>query len=123
MEKKKNVSPSVDEAKLRIELYNELSAELSDLSLEETRIVLEEMEKYVKLIVSNVNMERRLFLVYSECVDIVFDYFYKIGQLSPDNDSFDPEIRKHINDVLITIKNDHDADWTDSTDGVRQAGA
>ena len=68
-----------------------MSAELSDLSLEETRIVLEEMEKYVKLIVSNVNMERRLFLVYSECVDIVFDYFYKIGQLSPDNDSFDPE--------------------------------
>ena len=56
MEKKKNVSPSVDEAKLRIELYNELSAKLSDLSLEETRIVLEEMEKYVKLIVSNVNM-------------------------------------------------------------------
>ena len=109
MEKKKNVSPSVDEAKLRIELYNELSAKLSDLSLEETRIVLEEMEKYVKLIVSNVNMERRLFLVYSECVDIVFDYFYKIGQLSPDNDSFDPEIRKHINDVFITIANEHDA--------------
>ena len=110
MEKKKNVSPSVDEAKLRIELYNELSAELSDLSLEETRIVLEEMEKYVKLIVSNVNMERRLFLVYSECVDIVFDYFYKIGQLSPDNDSFDPEIRKRIDDVLITIAKEHDAD-------------
>ena len=56
MEKKKNVSPSVDEAKLCIGLYNELSAKLSDLSLEETRIVLEEMEKYVKLIVSNVNM-------------------------------------------------------------------
>ena len=49
MEKKKNVSPSVDEAKLCIGLYNELSAKLSDLSLEETRIVLEEMEKYVKL--------------------------------------------------------------------------
>ena len=110
MEKKKNVSPSVDEAKLRIELYNELSAELSDLSLEETRIVLEEMEKYVKLIVSNVNMERRLFLVYTECVDIMFEYFHKAGQLSPDNDSFDPEIRRHINDIFITIKNDHDAD-------------
>ena len=110
MSKKKNISPSVEEAKLRIDLYNELSAELSDLSLEETRIVLEEMEKYVKLIVSNVNMERRLFLVYTECVDIMFEYFHKAGQLSPDNDSFDPEIRKHINDIFITIKNDHDAD-------------
>ena len=110
MEKKKNISPSVEEAKLCIGLYNELSAKLSDLSLEETRIVLEEMEKYVKLIVSNVNMERRLFLVYSECVDIMFEYFYKAGQLNPNNDSFDPEIRKHIDDIFITIKNDHDAD-------------
>ena len=87
MEKKKNISPSVEEAKLCIGLYNELSAKLSDLSLEETHIVLEEMVKYVKLIVSNVNMER-----------------------SPDNDSFDPEIRKHIDDIFITIKKDHDAD-------------
>ena len=110
MEKKKNISPSVEEAKLCIGLYNELSAKLSDLSLEETHIVLEEMDKYVKLIVSNVNMERRLFLVYTECVDIVFDYFYKIGQLSPDNDSFDPEIRKHIDDIFITIAKEHDAD-------------
>ena len=108
MEKKKNVSPSVDEAKLRIELYNELSAKLSARTRRRALIV-NEMEKYVKLIVSNVNMERRLFLVYSECVDIVFDYFYKIGQLSPDNDSFDPDIRKHIDDVLITIANEHDA--------------
>ena len=110
MSKKKNVSPSVEEAKLSIDLYNELSAKLSGLSHEEKRIVLEEMVKYVKLIVSNVNMERRLFLVYTECVDIVFDYFYKIGQLSPDNDSFDPEIRKHIDDVFITIAKEHDAD-------------
>ena len=109
MEKKKNISPSVEEAKLCIGLYNELSAKLSGLSLEETRIVLEEMVKYVKLIVSNVNMERRLFLVYSECVDIVFDYFYKIGQLNPNNDSFDPEIRKRIDDVFITIAKEHDA--------------
>ena len=106
MEKKKNISPSVEEAKLCIGLYNELSAKLSDLSLEETRIVLEEMEKYVKLIVSNVNMERRLFLLYSDCVDIMFEYFYKAGQLSPDNDSFDPEIRKHIEDVIITLATD-----------------
>ncbi len=109
MEKKNHIQPSVDEAKQRIELYNKLSAELSDLSLEETRIVLEEMVKYVKLIVSNVNMERRLFLVYTECVDIMFEYFHKAGQLSPDNDSFDPEIRKRIDDVFITIANDHDA--------------
>ena len=109
MEKKKNISPSVEEAKLCIGLYNELSAKLSDLSLEETHIVLEEMVKYVKLIVSNVNMERRLFLVYTECVDIMFEYFYRAGQLNPNNDSFDPEIRKHIDDVFITIKNDHDA--------------
>ena len=109
MEKKKNVSPSVDEAKLCIGLYNELSAKLSGLSLEETRIVLEEMVKYVKLIISNVNMERRLFLAYSECVDIMFEYFHKAGQLSPDNDSFDPEIRKRIDDIFITIANDHDA--------------
>ena len=109
MEKKNHIQPSVDEAKFCIGLYNELSAKLSGLSLEETRIVLEEMEKYVKLIVSNVNMSRRLFLVYSECVDIVFEYFYKIGQLSPENDSFDPDIRKHIDDIFITIANEHDA--------------
>ena len=109
MEKKNHIQPSVDEAKFCIGLYNELSAKLSDLSLEDTRIVLEEMVKYVKLIVSNVNMERRLFLAYSECVDIMFEYFYKAGQLNPNNDSFDPEIRKHIDDVLITIANEHDA--------------
>ena len=45
MEKKKNISPSVEEAKLCIGLYNELSAKLSDLSLEETHIVLEESRK------------------------------------------------------------------------------
>ena len=106
MEKKKNVSPSVDEAKLRIKLYNDLSAKLSGLSHEEKRIVLEEMEKYVKLIVSNVNMERRLFLMYTECVDIMFEYFHKAGQLSPDNDSFDPEIRKRIDDIFITLATD-----------------
>ena len=109
MEKKNHISPSVEEAKFCIGLYNELSAKLSGLSLEETRIVLEEMVKYVRLIVSNVNMERRLFLLYSECVDIMFEYFHKAGQLSPDNDSFDPEIRKHINDVFITITKEHDA--------------
>ena len=109
MEKKNHISPSVEEAKFCIGLYNELSAKLSGLSLEETRIVLEEMVKYVKLIVSNVNMERRLFLAYSECVDIMFEYFHKAGQLSPDNDSFDPEIRKRIDDIFITIANDHDA--------------
>ena len=109
MEKKKNISPSVEEAKLRIDLYNDLSAKLSGLSHEEKRIVLKEMVKYVKLIVSNVNMERRLFLVYTECVDIMFEYFHKAGQLSPDNDSFDPEIRKRIDDIFITIAKDHDA--------------
>ena len=109
MEKKKNISPSVEEAKLSIDLYNDLSAKLSGLSHEEKRIVLEEMVKYVKLIVSNVNMERRLFLAYSECVDIMFEYFYKAGQLNPNNDSFAPEIRKHIDDVFITIAKDHDA--------------
>ena len=109
MEKNKNISPSVEEAKFCIGLYNELSAKLSGLSLEETRIVLEEMVKYVKLIISNVNMERRLFLAYSECVDIMFEYFHKAGQLSPDNDSFDPEIRKRIDDIFITIAKDHDA--------------
>ena len=109
MEKKNHISPSVEEAKFCIGLYNELSAKLSGLSLEETRIVLEEMVKYVKLIISNVNMERRLFLVYTECVDIMFEYFHKAGQLSPDNDSFDPEIRKRIDDIFITIANDHDA--------------
>ena len=40
MEKKKHISPSVEEAKLCIGLYNKLSAKLSDLSLEETHIVL-----------------------------------------------------------------------------------
>ena len=110
MEKKNHIQPSVEEAKFCIGLYNELSAKLSGLSLEETRIVLEEMVKYVRLIVSNVNMERRLFLVYTECVDIMFEYFHKAGQLNPDNDSFDPEIRKRIDDIFITIANDHDAD-------------
>jgi hypothetical protein len=35
---------------------------------------------------------------------------YKAGQLKIDKVGFDPEIRKHINDVFITIAKEHDAD-------------
>ena len=109
MSKKKNIKPSIDEAKLRIKMYKDLSAKLSGLSLEETRIVLEEMDKYVKLIFSNVRMEHRLFLVYTECVDILFEYFYKTRLVTTDKDDIDPEMSKHVDDVLITIFKEHDA--------------
>jgi hypothetical protein len=40
----------------------------------------------------------------------VFDYLYRAGQLSSTKDGFDPEIRKRITDVIISLANEHDAD-------------
>ena len=51
MEKKKNVSPSVDEAKLRIELYNKLCDAVRDLTHDEACIVLCTVEYYLNLLV------------------------------------------------------------------------
>ena len=110
MKQKKNISPSIEEAKQRIELYNKLSYAMRDLSQDEKLQVLMLMTVYVGLQECNQLLERRLSLVYSLCTTFVFNYLYKAGQLSPDSIGFDPEIRKHIEDVFITIAEEHDAD-------------
>ena len=48
MEKKKNISPSVDEAKLRVQLYNALSLMMLRLNRADCRRVLSELNQYVK---------------------------------------------------------------------------
>ena len=103
MKKKKNISPSIEEAKQRVELYNKLNYAMRDLTHDEKQKVLSLLTVYVGLQECNQLLERRLSLVYSLCTTFVFNYLYKAGQLSPDNIGFDPEIRKHIEDVFITI--------------------
>ena len=110
MKQKKNISPSIEEAKQRIELYNKLSYAMRDLSHEEKLQILFPLVVYTGLQDYNQLLEKRLSLVYAQCATLVFNYLYKNGQLKADNVGFDPEIRKHIEDVFITILKDHDAD-------------
>ena len=110
MKKNSNISPSIEEAKQRIELYNKLSYAMRDLSQDEKLQVLMLMTVYVGLQECNQLLEKRVSLVYAQCATIVFNYLYKAGQLKADKVGFDPEIRKHIEDVFITIAKEHDAD-------------
>ena len=110
MKKKKNISPSIEEAKQCIELYNKMSYAMRDLTHDEKLQVLMLMTVYMDLQECNQLMERRLSLVYAQCTTLVFNYLYRAGQLKADKVGFDPEIRKHIEDVFITIAKEHDAD-------------
>ena len=110
MKKKNNIQPSIEEAKRRIELYNKLSYAMRDLTHDEKQKVLSLLTVYVGLQECNQLLERRLSLVYSQCATQVFNYLYKAGQLKADKVGFDPEIRKHIEDVFITLAEEHDAD-------------
>ena len=110
MKQKKNISPSIEEAKQRIELYNKLSYAMRDLSQDEKQQVLMLLAVYMNLLECNQLMERRVSLVYAQCATLVFNYLYRAGQLKADKVGFDPEIRKHIEDVFITLAKEHDAD-------------
>jgi len=106
MEKKNHIQPSVDEAKQRIELYTKMSFAMRDLSREEKQRVLLLLVVYMDLQECNQLLEKRLSLVYSQCTTFVFNYLYLAGQLKDGNVGFDPEIRKHIEDVIITLATD-----------------
>ena len=110
MKKKKNISPSIEEAKQRIELYNKLCNAMRDLSHDEKQQVLMLLAVYMNLQECNQLLERRVSLVYAQCATLVFNYLYRAGQLKADKVGFDPEIRKHIEDVFITIAKGHDAE-------------
>ena len=106
---KKNISPSVDEAKLRIELYNKLCMNLKGLKRDEVRTVLANVESFLGFLGNYHEMGDKIFLRYVPCANDVFYYLYKTKQLDRE-DGFDPEIRKHVEDVITTIYKDHDAD-------------
>jgi hypothetical protein len=110
MKKNSNISPSFEEAKQRIELYNKLNYAMRDLTLDEKQKVLSLLTVYVGLQECNQLLEKRVSLVYSLCATQVFNYLYRAGQLKADKVGFDPEIRKHIEDVFITLAEEHDAD-------------
>ena len=110
MKKNSNIQPSIEEAKQRIELYNKLNYAMRDLSQDEKLQVLMLMTAYVGLQECNQLMEKRVSLVYAQCTTLVFNYLYRAGQLKADKVGFDPEIRKHIEDVFITIAKGHDAE-------------
>ena len=110
MKKNSNISPSIEEAKQRVELYNKMSYAMRDLSHDEKLQVLLMLVVYMDLQECNQLMEKRLSLVYAQCATLVFNYLYRAGQLKADKVGFDPEIRKHIEDVFITIAKEHDAD-------------
>ena len=110
MKKKKNISPSIEEAKQRIELYNKMSYAMRDLSHDEKLQILFPLVVYTGLQDYNQLLEKRLSLVYAQCATLVFNYLYRAGQLKADKVGFDPEIRKHIEDVFITLAEEHDAD-------------
>ena len=109
METKKNISPSIEEAKQRIELYNKMCHAMRDLTHDDKQQVLLLLTVYMDLQECNQLVERRLSLVYAQCATFVFNYLYRAGQLKINQVGFDPEIRKHIEDVIITIA----ADYTD----------
>ena len=106
METKKNISPSIEEAKQRIELYNKMCFAMRDLSYSEKQQVLLLLTVYMDLQECNQLTERRLSLVYAQCATFVFNYLYRAGQLKDGNVGFAPEIRKHIEDVIITLATD-----------------
>ena len=108
--KNNNILPSIEEAKQRIELYNKMNNAMRDLTHDEKLQVLLLMTVYMGLQECNQLLERRVSLVYSLCATLVFHYLHKAGQLKADKVGFDPEIRKHIEDVFITIAEEHDAD-------------
>ena len=110
MKKKNHIQPSIEEAKQRIELYNKLSYAMRDLSHDEKQQVVSLLTVYVNLQGCNQLLERRVSLVYAQCATLVFNYLYRAGQLKADKVGFDPEIRKHIEDVFITIAKGHDAE-------------
>ena len=110
MKQKKNISPSIEEAKQCIELYNKMSYAMRDLSRDEKLQILLPLVVYTGLQDYNQLMEKRVSLVYAQCATLVFNYLYRAGQLKADKVGFDPEIRKHIEDVFITIAKEHDAD-------------
>ena len=110
METKKNFSPSMEEAMQRIELYNNMKHAMRDLSHDEKKQVLLLLTVYMDLQERNQLVERRLSLVYAQCATFVFNYLYRAGQLSAAKVGFDPDIRKHIEDVIITIAKEYDAD-------------
>ena len=108
MSTKKNISPSVDEAKLRIELYNKLTMNLKDLKRDEVRTVLAELDIYVKLLVSKSKLNDLLYLHYCTCCSVVFQYLYRTRQLKMEG-GIPSEVLKHVNDVFTTILKDYDA--------------
>ena len=110
MKKNSNIQPSIEEAKQRIELYNKMNNAMRDLTHDEKQQVLMLLAVYMNLQECNQLMERRVSLVYAQCATLVFNYLYRAGQLKADKVGFDPEIRKHIEDVFITIAKEHDAD-------------
>jgi hypothetical protein len=83
---------------------------MRDLSHDEKKQVLLLLTKYLDLMEGCQLMEKRISLVYNLCAVLVFEYLYKAGQFSAARVGFDPEIRKHIEDVIITIAKEHDAD-------------
>ena len=106
MKQKKNISPSIEEAKQCIELYNKMSYAMRDLSRDEKLQILLPLVVYTGLQDYNQLLEKRLSLVYAQCTTLVFNYLYRAGQLKADKVGFDPEIRKHIEDVIITLATD-----------------
>ena len=109
MSKKKKISTSIEEAKLRVELYNNLCDSMRNLSYDDRRNLMQELEHYVIYLNSRSRLDLRLFLRYVTCCQAVFHYLYKTKQIDRDG-GIDPEIRKHINDVFITILKDYGAD-------------
>ena len=106
MKKNSNIQPSIEEAKQRVELYNKLNNAMRDLSHDEKQQILFPLVVYTGLQDYNQLLEKRLSLVYAQCTTLVFNYLYKAGQLKADKVGFDPEIRKHIEDVIITLATD-----------------
>ena len=109
MEKKKNVSPSVDEAKLRIMLYNDLCTNLKGMKRDEVRKILNELDSYVKKLNCLSRLDLTTHLRYITCAQSVYFYLYKTKQLEREG-GFTAETLKAIEDVIITIARNYDAD-------------
>ena len=109
MEEKKKTLPSVDEAKLRIELYNDLCTDLKGMKRDEVRKILNELDSYVKKMNCLSRMDLTLYLRYVMATQSVYHYLYKTKQLEREG-GFTAETLKAVEDVFITIYKDYGAD-------------
>lgn len=108
MEKKTNILPSVQNAKLVLKLYNSLKEYLAALDRPDRLEVLSSLQRYANMLETDQQMPLHLRLKYFVCCEAVFEFLYKTKQVRLSHVGFDRKVSRQLQDILITIANDYD---------------